>query len=585
MGVRTFTGHTRSVKTTAFRKDDPSVFASGGRDGAILIWDIRATVQPRADNCIYSGHAGGPGTPTSYKRKTRQTPKLPPNVCSSSITGLAFQDNNTLVSCGAGDGIIKVWDLRRNYSIIKREPLPKYSIPYAGTSTFKGFTNLLIDNAGVKLYVNCMDNNIYCYNLSTYSPTPISKYSGLKNSTFYIKSCLSPDNNYLLSGSTDEKAYIWNVNQYDKSCQPLLTLNGHTVEVTCVAWNQNNNDVTIVTCSDDARHKIWKFGPEVIRDDEKPDYFGNAEMCQGYNYNKRKTLKRKKLLEYESTPRSIKRFVERNEKTPSLEKPTNIFEAACGGNNKRSFETMCDGDMPQSIIFNEQKRLNIEGKGRRLFSPTHNAIYNNGNGLNLIDFTSTSKNLSIVLEESPGRQTMGSPSSPSATNNKSSPLSDFNLKSPETPTSHRFATSLVFSPTTNLPNYVIDGEAPHLRIISPRKTLKENVDWLTKIRKQRLLNINAARSKPSSQVESASTDEKPDIVCLSSPRLQLLKGSESPSYATPKRRRSRSNSISDSIHPKTPKSTLRSSSSGETSILNFFSVTNTSSSSTTTYNK
>lgn len=202
--TRMFSGHTRSVKTAAFRRTDPAVFATGGRDGAILIWDTRATVNvdslPRADNCIYSGHAaGGPGTPQSSKRKTRQTPKLPPNVCSSSITGLAFQDDYTLVSCGAGDGIVKVWDLRRNYSSYKKEPLPKYSIPYAGNSTFKGFTNLLIDNSGMRLYVNCMDSNIYCYNLSTYSSQPIQQYSGFKNSTFYIKSCLSPDGQYLVS--------------------------------------------------------------------------------------------------------------------------------------------------------------------------------------------------------------------------------------------------------------------------------------------------------------------------------------------------------------------------------------------------
>ena len=41
-----------------------------------------------------------------------------------------------------------------------------------------------------------------------------------------------------------------------------------------------------------------------------------------------------------------------------------------------------------------------------------------------------------------------------------------------------------FSPTLNLPNYVIDGTAPHLVQMSPQK-LKENIDWLTKIRKER----------------------------------------------------------------------------------------------------
>lgn len=47
----------------------------------------------RADNFILSGHAGGPGTPQSHKRRssTRHTPKLPPNISTNSITGLIFQ--------------------------------------------------------------------------------------------------------------------------------------------------------------------------------------------------------------------------------------------------------------------------------------------------------------------------------------------------------------------------------------------------------------------------------------------------------------------------------------------------------------
>lgn len=97
---RCFIGHTRSVKTAAFRHTDSSVFATGGRDGAILIWDTRATsnvgAMPRADNIIHRGHAGGPETPHSNKRRTRQTrqtPDMPSNTMSSSITGLAFQVN------------------------------------------------------------------------------------------------------------------------------------------------------------------------------------------------------------------------------------------------------------------------------------------------------------------------------------------------------------------------------------------------------------------------------------------------------------------------------------------------------------
>lgn len=91
--VTTFLGHTRSVKSAAFRKDDNAVFATGGRDGAIIVWDTRVTNElkttSRTDNCIFSGHVSGATTPTSQKK--RRSSKLPLNMPSSSVTGLVFQ--------------------------------------------------------------------------------------------------------------------------------------------------------------------------------------------------------------------------------------------------------------------------------------------------------------------------------------------------------------------------------------------------------------------------------------------------------------------------------------------------------------
>lgn len=48
------------------------------------------------------------------------------------------------------------------------------------------------------------------------------------------------------------------------------------------------------------------------------------------------------------------------------------------------------------------------------------------------------------------------------------------------------------SPTLNLPNFVIDGTAPHLLQISPQK-YKENMNWLTKIRKEKFEQMSRTR--------------------------------------------------------------------------------------------
>lgn len=599
---RIFTGHTRSVKTAAFRRNDSAVFATGGRDGAILIWDTRAVSNlgstQRADNCIYSGHAGGPGTPVSQRKRTARTPKLCPTATSSSITGLVFQDDNTLISCGAGDGIIKIWDLRRNYTSYKREPLPKHSLPYAGISTFKGFTNLLCDEAGIRLYANCMDNTIYCYNLSSLLTKPMERYIGLRNTTFYIKSCLSPDGNYLISGSSDEKAYIWNL----KNPQPLITLNGHTVEVTCVAWSGTNN-MSIVTCSDDARHKIWRIGLEKIDEEDKINYKGYAEYCKDYrqtfNIQNKFNVTRNRLQSLDRTPRSLKRIVEENEKTPSSME--NFFK-------KRSFTEMVGEGYIDGENCSDHKRFHLESRGRRLFSPSTSTsatssdrIYDRELNLSVVceDPSQKKFKLSPVLnhpndsnqENSNNTNTNNNDPKSSASKMFSSitEIIDFTSKSPTKPTLLQSTSSLLsnrgilFSPTSNLPNYVLDGDAPHLGIMSPKRKNKEKVDWLTKIRKQKLMSNRTTFNEKliATNVATAITCDK-DSLCtrlktdtnifLSSPPLQSLRISENNPNSitsdgnTPKRRISNSGDIHSA---KISTTNLR---NNETTILRFFST-------------
>jgi denticleless len=484
-----------------------------------------------------------------------------------------LQDDNTLISCGAGDGVVKVWDLRRNYSLSKKEPFPKYSLPYAGHSTFKGFTNLSIDNSGRRLYVNCMDNHIYCYNIATFENEVVQTYRGFKNGTFYIKSCLSPDDQYLISGSSDEKAYIWNVDHED----PVAVLNGHTVEVTCVAWSKiRGNEDCIVTCSEDARHKIWRLGPAEVAADEVARYRGSASFSQDYRPSVRVNPRKRKLpppLDF--TPKSIRRLMERNETTPSsTEKQppqTPQTSQALVSGTKRTFSDMCEGDEEEAAAeVPEAKRPSQESRGRRLFA---------GCGGKNLDLMATDEKLLDSPEtRRPAPLSPGSPRS-----FRSSPLCekiDFNVISPETPSTSRAlssavveastsaaATAILFSPTTNLPNFVVDRQAPHLRIISPKRKLKENVDWLTKMRKQKILSSACS-----------SFNAKLSGVALS-PRLEALKTSERSPRSAPKRRLSRSGSThNEAASPKSGGSTTpRRNSSAESTILRFLTITATAS--------
>ncbi|XP_044010229.1 protein lethal(2)denticleless-like [Aphidius gifuensis] len=257
--IGVFSSHERSVKTAVFRPEDKAVFATGARGGAIMLWDIRVVApngKRKPYNCIANGHV--------CKSIDRQRDGSEVQSRAQSITDLIFQDDMTLISGAAGDGFIKVWDLRKNYSVHEKDPLPKYTMNYSGGSTRNGFTSLIVCPAGATLYASCMDNIIYAYNISSYNEKPFAAYYGHENSTFYVKTCLSSDGRYLASGSSDENAYIWKTN---KPGSPLVRLVGHTKEVTCVAWC-SVGEIKIVTCSDDSTHRIWKIGPEHEKNDE-----------------------------------------------------------------------------------------------------------------------------------------------------------------------------------------------------------------------------------------------------------------------------------------------------------------------------
>jgi denticleless len=58
--------------------------------------------------------------------------------------------------------------------------------------------------------------------------------------------------------------------------------------------------------------------------------------------------------------------------------------------------------------------------------------------------------------------------------------------------------AILSSPTLNLPNYVLDGTSPHHRC-SPSGRLKENVNWLTKLRKEKT-NCGAKQTSPNTYV-------------------------------------------------------------------------------------
>ncbi|XP_045768908.1 protein lethal(2)denticleless [Maniola jurtina] len=499
--VLRFAHHTRSVKTAAFRPAEPSVFATGARDGHILLWDIRTSgpsaVFLKPDNGLMNCHASfTPKTPGSHGKRPRLD-----NQRAISITGLVFQNDVTLISCGDGDGNIKVWDLRKNYNIYKKEPLPKHSIPYCGSSTKNGYTNLIIDDARVRLYASCMDNVIYCFNISTYNCLPEQRYIGHENNTFYIKTSLSPDSMYLVSGSSDKNAYIWNV----KYSHPVVKLTGHRAEVTCAAWCQKG-DMKIVTCSDDAKHKIWRIGREFPEIDVELQ--GRAE-----------TVPRAELTSLpqwgglDKTPKSLKR----NISTPSSysAKRARSKESSTRKTKRCLADLMAASKDADEVPATLTKRFKLDlpcipeepllpaGIKRQRHSTEISPDCSTPCKTKRLDPDSSPKTPEWTYYTPKAGTSFMSPTKSyekktckilSAKSPKAISSSTIPHRTPVkvSPTKVRLVSFT--TPTKNLPNFVLDGEAPHLRLMSPVKIKQETTDWLT-------LMVREKKGKPVETVE------------------------------------------------------------------------------------
>uniref|UniRef100_A0A8V0Z7X6 Denticleless E3 ubiquitin n=1 Tax=Gallus gallus TaxID=9031 RepID=A0A8V0Z7X6_CHICK len=236
-------GHQCSLKSVAFSRFEKAVFCTGGRDGNIMVWDTRCNKKDgfyRQVNQISGAHnVVDRQTPSKLRKKRQNLRGLAPLVdFQQSVTVVLLQDEHTLISAGAVDGVIKVWDLRKNYAAYRQDPVPSKSFFYPGTSTRKlGYSSLVLDSTGANLFANCTDDSIYMFNMASLKTFPVAVFSGHQNSTFYIKSSISPDDQFLVSGSSDCNAYIWKVRRLGGTqvCCPRMCL-GHSPNALILIW-------------------------------------------------------------------------------------------------------------------------------------------------------------------------------------------------------------------------------------------------------------------------------------------------------------------------------------------------------------
>jgi len=262
VGINKLMGHSGSVKSVS--NLDSHLFATGGRDGNVYLWDNRVAANGNLSPIM--------GLRNIHSIKVKKRRRRLISNSPQSVTAVTFlkQQMMSLATAGAADGTIKIWDLRilrstQNQNTAKRylkDPIAILST-YSGESTSerkRGISSIAVNVYGNRLIANSTDDRVCMYNLTSASlcrsqitEQPMTVFRGHTHGSFYVKSKFSPDGDFIISGSGDHNAYIWEVDW--PSRKPIM-LQGHKGEVSGVDWC--TTDFTkIASCSDDATVRIW----------------------------------------------------------------------------------------------------------------------------------------------------------------------------------------------------------------------------------------------------------------------------------------------------------------------------------------
>ncbi|KAF9977313.1 hypothetical protein BGZ65_007451, partial [Modicella reniformis] len=273
--VGTFCGHSGSIKSISLKFNDNNIFATAARDGAVMIWDVRCSGTTSAGgerlyrpaNKLLNVHASATRTVSPKKSKYGSDG---PNTASA--VQYMKHNENIIASIGALDGSVKYWDVRKHGTYIRHDfPSPLATSIYTPTTKrAHGMTSMALSPDGITLYAVSSDNHIYMFN-TTRLGSPVEQFggSGFTCSSYYIKTSVSPDGNYIAAGSCND-LYVWEVNRPHR--KPLI-FHGHEREVTGVDWAQDiGNGTQLSGCSDDATVRTWKPNKELVqecREDER----------------------------------------------------------------------------------------------------------------------------------------------------------------------------------------------------------------------------------------------------------------------------------------------------------------------------
>jgi WD40 repeat protein len=174
--IRNTKGHTYGLRDGKWHPLEKNIFLTSSADATIRLWDIYGK-QFGIDSDIAHKNI--------FKVKTLKNKKIPVNCCN-------FNRDGKIIIGGVNDGSIQLFTTK-SY-------LPQIYIPNAHENNCEISSIVFMEN-NRNFYSRATDNTMKLWDLRNYTK-PIKIFNNLPSNSYKTEICLSPDEDYVLTGTS-----------------------------------------------------------------------------------------------------------------------------------------------------------------------------------------------------------------------------------------------------------------------------------------------------------------------------------------------------------------------------------------------
>ena len=229
--IRNTKGHTYGLRDGKWHPLEKNIFLTSSADATIRLWDIYGK-QFGIDSEIAHKNI--------FKIKTTKNKKIPVNCCN-------FNRDGKIIIGGVNDGSIQLFTTK-SY-------LPQIYIPNAHENNCEISSIVFMEN-NRNFYSRATDNTMKLWDLRKYTK-PVKIFDNLPSNSYKTEICLSPDEDYVLTGTSIIKDKTRNENEIQYGQVKVFSTTNHELinsydispnnSVISLKWRKKINQILVGT--------------------------------------------------------------------------------------------------------------------------------------------------------------------------------------------------------------------------------------------------------------------------------------------------------------------------------------------------